>query len=76
MLATEVNPQNWGRRMNECSVTQRKARIGQMKIQATKLEVDGCTWMTNSIPKCRLLLQKIRPSARPKLGDFRLWPPE
>ncbi|KAJ7242371.1 hypothetical protein B0H12DRAFT_1132482 [Mycena haematopus] len=76
MLATELNPQNWGRRMNACSVTQRKARIGQIKIQATKLEVNRCTWMPNSIPKCRLLLQKIRLSARPKLGDLRLEPPE
>ncbi|KAJ7246917.1 hypothetical protein B0H12DRAFT_1125724 [Mycena haematopus] len=52
MLATELNPQNWGRRMNACS---------------------GCPTLSQNAD-CSS--KKIRLSARPKLGDLRLEPPE
>ncbi|KAJ7912146.1 hypothetical protein B0H13DRAFT_2271691 [Mycena leptocephala] len=35
MLAINGKPRNWGRGMNECSATQKKAAMGQIRIQAT-----------------------------------------
>ncbi|KAJ7199898.1 hypothetical protein B0H12DRAFT_1093013 [Mycena haematopus] len=55
MLATELNAQNWGRRMNACSMY---------------LDAQLYPKMPTAPPK------KIRLSARPKLGDLRLEPPE
>ncbi|KAJ7923748.1 hypothetical protein B0H13DRAFT_2266903 [Mycena leptocephala] len=35
MLAIDGKPRNWGRGMNECSATQKKVAMGQIRIQTT-----------------------------------------